>query len=130
MPKPELGIRTLAMGMAWLMLFGPSTEHPTYVFLAPSLACALTRTHSFTWISLLLYLASILVLVLGWSALTEGIQNVVPWTLTALPGGTTLFTIWLVAASWPSRDCDGPSGADRLTLAMAQNEGVARQLTA
>jgi hypothetical protein len=37
---------TLAMGTGWLMLFGPSIEYPTYVFLTPFLAWAVLRTDS------------------------------------------------------------------------------------
>ena len=34
---------TLAMGLAWLMLFGPAVEHATYGFLAPVLAWAVVQ---------------------------------------------------------------------------------------
>ena len=34
---------TLAMGLAWLMLFGPAVEHATYVFLTPVLNWALLQ---------------------------------------------------------------------------------------
>ena len=35
---------TLGLGCAWLMLFGPATEHATFAFLAPSLAAGRRST--------------------------------------------------------------------------------------
>jgi hypothetical protein len=86
---------TLAMGAAWLMLFGPSIEHPTYVFLAPALNWALLRTDGprGRW---LLAPAFVLVTFVGWGAVERAWADAVPALLTALPVGSALFLVWLI----------------------------------
>jgi hypothetical protein len=88
---------TLGLGTAWLMVFGPASEHATYVFLAPSLAWALVDTRSWPRGRYLILSAGILILALGWGALAR-------WTtadllLAALPVGTLLFATWFVGYS-------------------------------
>jgi hypothetical protein len=91
---------TLSAGMAWLMLFGPAIEHATYVFLAPSLAWAVIQREEWSHGRLLIGTAAVLVLVLGWGALSR--QATAAWPsggsllLIALPVGTALFLLWLV----------------------------------
>ena len=85
----------LSMGCAWSMLFGPATEHPTYVFLAPFLAWAFVERARWPRWKWLLTLSSVLVFVLGWRALTVHWWQSFPWFLTALPLGTSLFMGWL-----------------------------------
>lgn len=110
---------TLAMGTCWLMLFGPATEHPTYVFLAPFLAWALTlRNTSYRW---LLILSGVFILVLGWRAVTASFWNVAPWLILTLPVGTLCFTIWLMVSDWTSQvpeEC--PHGSSQLPEPLTQ----------
>jgi alpha-1,2-mannosyltransferase len=77
---------TLSMGMAWLMLFGPSVEHSTYVFLAPSLAWGFLDCQAWPRGRWLFVLAFWLIAALGWE----------PSFLIALPLGAMLFAIWLI----------------------------------
>ncbi len=127
--ESELAIRTLGMGMAWLMLLGPSTEHPTYVFLAPSLALALHHKQ-LGWRRVVLWLSACLILVLGWSSLTEPIQNLYPWTLTALPVGTLLYVVWLIAYATPSAQQNSFAAPGGLTLTVTEDQGVSSKLAA
>jgi hypothetical protein len=90
---------TLSAGMAWLMLFGPAIEHATYVFLAPMLAWAVVQREEWPRGRLLIGAASVLILVLGWGAVSR--QASVAWPaggpllVAALPVGTGLFLLWL-----------------------------------
>jgi hypothetical protein len=86
----------LAMGVAWLMLFGPATEHATYVFLAPVLSWAVLRRGGLPRGRRLIGAAFVLVMILGWDALGRSVTEAAPVLLTALPVGTTLFTFWLI----------------------------------
>jgi hypothetical protein len=91
--------RTLAVGMAWLMLFGPSSEHATYVFLAPVLCWAFLAAGQETWRRVLIGTAFALVMLLGWGSLTRPWLDALPVLLLALPLGTALFVVWLVPVS-------------------------------
>ena len=73
--RRSLVLVTLGMGTAWLMLFGPSIEHPTYVFLAPVLAWAAVQGVEWKPGRWLLVPALVLILILGWGALTEPFQE-------------------------------------------------------
>jgi hypothetical protein len=90
---------TLSAGMAWLMLFGPAVEHATYVFLAPMLAWAVVQREEWPGGRLLIGTASVLILLLGWGAVSR--QAAVAWPavgpllVAALPVGTGLFLLWL-----------------------------------
>jgi Glycosyltransferase family 87 len=87
---------TLAMGMAWLMLFGPAVEHPTYAFLAPFLAWALLEGPTWPggrWPSIIAFL---LIAVFGWQPLIHPLLGRLPLLLAALPAGTALFAAWLI----------------------------------
>lgn len=88
----------LAMGFAWLMLFGPAVEHATYVFLAPVLAWAWLERGAWPRGRWLITLAMVLVLVLGWGAVTRALLPAAPAVLAALPFGTSLFVVWLLGA--------------------------------
>ncbi|HVS35229.1 MAG TPA: glycosyltransferase family 87 protein [Gemmataceae bacterium] len=79
----------LAMGLAWLMLFGPAVEFPSYVFLTPVLIWALLEYRGSC--RHLVVAAFVLVMLLGWA------PAVTPALLTVLPMGTTLFMCWLIA---------------------------------
>jgi hypothetical protein len=61
----ELALATLGMGAVWLLLFGPAPEHPTYVFLAPSLAAAAVEP-GFRRGRNLILASAVLILGLGW----------------------------------------------------------------
>ena len=88
--------RTVAGGMAWLMLFGPAVEHASYVFLAPVLCWAILESRRNAGRRVLIGAAFALVMVLGWGSLTRPLLDTVPALLAALPVGTALFAGWLV----------------------------------
>jgi hypothetical protein len=87
---------TLGLGTAWLMLFGPAVEHPTYTFLAPSLAWALLEGSAWRRGRWLIASAFVLIAVLGWEPLVHPLLSRMPLLLAALPVGTALFAVWLV----------------------------------
>ena len=87
---------TLSMGLAWLMLFGPAVEHATYVFLAAPLMWALLEPRAWPHGRGLIWASFMLIMVLGWGAVTRMLAPDWPIVLTALPAGTSLFAIWLV----------------------------------
>lgn len=89
---------TLGIGCAWLLLFGPATEHPTYVFLAPSLAYALLARDVWPRGRWLAIASFVLVILLGWNGAARPFSEQVPLVLTALPLGTALFAAWLVGS--------------------------------
>ena len=87
---------TLAMGCAWLMLFGPAVEHATYVFLAAPLSWALLERAAWPRGRWLAWAAFVLVMVFGWGSLTRPFVATLPVVLLALPIGTALFIVWLI----------------------------------
>jgi hypothetical protein len=89
----------LGLGMAWLLLFGPAAEHATFVFLAPWLAWAVVQRGLWPAGRPLADAAAVLVLLLGWGALTEPFAGAFPWALTALPLGAALCAAWLVGVA-------------------------------
>jgi hypothetical protein len=113
---------SLSAGMAWLMLFGPAVEHATYVFLAPMLAWAVVQHEEWPAGRLLIGAAAVLILVLGWGAVSR--QASVAWPaggpllVAALPVGTSLFLLWLAGYSasrrlQPPHDWPAFGGQDR-----------------
>lgn len=90
----ELVTATLALGTGWMMLLGPAVEPPTYVFLAPLLAWAVLDAEAWPAGRRLVGTAFVLVMVLGWSALTRPFWNVLPWLAVSLPLGSALFLLW------------------------------------
>lgn len=105
----------LAMGMAWLMLFGPATEHATYVFLAPFLIWAFLERDARPADRLLIGPALFLVLFPAWDAVGRSVPALTSVLLTALPAGTTLFTLWLIRRA---------GSAASQTLEVPEREGV------
>jgi hypothetical protein len=103
---------TLALGggTGWLLLVGPSVEHPTFVLLAPTLIWGLLQSRH--W---LIGLASFLILVLGWGALTDPFVALTPWVLIPLPLGTSLYLVWLLW-SGPNQSGILPPSRDPATL--------------
>jgi hypothetical protein len=91
---------TLGMGMAWLMVFGPAVEHPTYTFLAPPLAWALLEGAAWPRGRWLIGTAFVLVAVLGWEPVVHPLVGRLPLLLAALPAGAALFAVWLVGYAW------------------------------
>ena len=86
----------LAMGLGWLMLFGPAVEHPSYVFLAPVLNWALLERDAPRPARWFAASAFVLVMLLGWDAIGRAVPALAPALLAVLPIGTTLFTCWLI----------------------------------
>jgi hypothetical protein len=87
---------TFGIGLAWLMVFGPAVEHATHVFLAPVLAGALLD-RAWPRGRPVITAAAVLILLLGWGALTRPLMDTMPVLLTTLPVGAALFALWLVA---------------------------------
>jgi hypothetical protein len=116
-PRPLIAL-TLAMGLAWLMLFGPSIEHATYPFLAPVLAWAAVQRCNWRPARPLAVVSVVLVLVFGWGALLRSLPAAEPYLLAALPVGTTLFAAWLCgyAATLTTREAISPISNARLRL--------------
>jgi hypothetical protein len=87
---------TLSMGLTWLMLFGPAVEHATYVFLTPPLLWALLEPQAWPNGRGLIGASFLLIMVLGWGAVTRLLAPNWPIVLTTLPVGTALFALWLI----------------------------------
>jgi hypothetical protein len=114
------------------MLFGPAVEHATYVFLAPPLLWALLERRAWPHGRGLIWASFLLIMVLGWGAVTRRLAPDWPIVLTALPAGTALFTLWLVGYARNNRiETQGsplPSGEprfpipDRLTPCMERRD--------
>lgn len=96
--RRELILRTLGVGSAWLMLFGPAIEYQTYVFLAPFLAAAVVDPDARPAVRALNVAASVLILGLGWGALSLRLAPAFPAILTVLPAGTFLYALGLALA--------------------------------
>jgi hypothetical protein len=88
---------TMGLSTAWLMVFGPASEHATYVFLAPSLAWAIVDAHTWPRGRFLILSAGVLILALGWGVLAR--WTAVDLLLVTLPVGTLLFATWFVGYS-------------------------------
>ncbi len=101
--RRQLVLRTLGTGAAWLMLFGPAVEAPTYVFLAPFLAAAAVDPAARRAGRALAVVATVLVLGLGWGELTVRLVPELPVILAALPTGTALFAAGLLLEEPASR---------------------------
>jgi hypothetical protein len=96
--RRQLISRVLGVAAAWLMLFGPASEHATYVFLAPFLAAAVVDPGARTSARTLFAAAAALVLTLGWGAVSLRVAAVFPAVLAALPAGAALFAAGLALA--------------------------------
>jgi len=111
----RLTTEVLAMGLAWLMLFGPAVEQATYVFLTPVLTWALLERDGPPGGRRLVVSAFVLIMLLGWGFAARPVTAAAPVMLAALPVGTTLFVLWLVgygfAAPVGSRFKPGEPGA-------------------
>jgi hypothetical protein len=86
---------TLGMGLAWLMLFGPAVEFPTYIMLTPLVAWAALEAHACRQGRWLATSALMSVLVLPWGPLTDWLLGT-HLQLAALPIGTILFATWVI----------------------------------
>jgi len=87
---------TLGMGLAWLMLFGPAVEFPTYIMLTPLMAWAALEAHARRQGRWLATAALVCVVVLPWRPLAFDWPLAARLQLAALPLGTILFAAWLV----------------------------------
>lgn len=97
-PVRERVTLTLGIGTGWLLLFGPSVEHATFVLLAPVLLWAVLDDGSY-----LLGAAAVLILVLGWGALTGPLLPWCPWLVACLPLGTLLYLVGLLGRGQRTR---------------------------
>ncbi len=115
--QQRLVTETLTLGSAWLMLFGPSVEHATYAFLAPFLAWSLLAKDGVLPSRCLKWAGGLLILVLGWDAVSWPLLPLAPWLIAALPLGTACLVVGMLFEV-----CLGPRGA------LAPGETRARRL--
>ena len=94
--KVELTFRSIALGMIWVLLFGPASEFPTFAFIAPFLGWAWLERKTWNKGEPLLLISIVLILVLGWQNFTFPLKNHLPALLSALPLGTLCFALWLI----------------------------------
>ena len=102
LPPVDWYPRTLALGLAWLMVFGPATELPTYGLFAPMLCWAFVR--QFTNVqncrlngqSFILTVSFAFLLVLAQREFTIFFAPAFPVILSAAPIGSIIFIIWLI----------------------------------
>jgi len=94
-------LETLAMGLGWLMLFGPAVESASFAFLAPVVAWAVVQPGTGPVRRSLAGVSAFLILILGWNAVGGLLRPVFPAVLGALPLGTCLILLWLVTRSRP-----------------------------
>lgn len=94
--KVELTFRSIAMGMLWILLFGPASEFPTFAFIAPFLGWAWLERKTWNKGEPLLLTSLVLILFLGWQNFTFPLRNHLPVLLCALPLGTFCFALWLI----------------------------------
>jgi hypothetical protein len=99
-----LATAALGAGLAWLMLFGPSVEHATYVFLTPVLAWAWLERNVWPRGRALITAAVVLIFLLGWGIVGRSLAPWTPLAEAALPLGTSLFALWLIGAAWSDRN--------------------------
>ncbi len=90
----ELVTITLGIGMAWLMIFGPAVEFPTYVFLAPLVSWGVLESGARRHGVILAVAAWLLTTIVPY--VTVSGSGPVSFLLAALPCGTALFAIWLL----------------------------------
>jgi hypothetical protein len=100
----QLMIHTLNIGSAWILLFGPAVEFPTYVFLAPLLAAAVVDGDAPVLSRSLAIAATGLILTFGWGATSLTLAAAWPCVLTALPVGTALFAVGQIWSALPRFD--------------------------
>jgi hypothetical protein len=84
---------TMGMGLAWLMLFGPAVEAPTYVMLAPFVIWAALAYRQGRWLAMAALACFVL---LSWRQLAKDWPLAAQMQLAVLPVGTILFAAWLV----------------------------------
>ena len=94
--KVELIFRSIALGMIWILLFGPASEFPTFAFIAPFLGWAWLERKTWNKGEPLLLTSLVFILVLGWQNFTFPLRNHLPVLLSALPTGTICFALWLI----------------------------------
>ncbi len=94
--KVELIFRSIALGMVWILLFGPASEFPTFAFIAPFLGWAWLERKTWDNGKFLLTASLLLILFLGWQNFTFPLRNHLPVLLSALPAGTICFAFWLI----------------------------------
>lgn len=87
---------TLSGGVAYLMLFGPATEFPTYVLLAPLTAYAVLDAIECRRGMVLAGAAWVLTAVLPWNATTGQFQDDLPIFFIVLPAGAACAMLWLL----------------------------------
>jgi len=91
---------TLGGGCAYLMLFGPATEFPTFVILAPLTAYAVVDALAFGRNRFLAGAAWVLTAVLPWNATTGQFQDALPILFAVLPAGAACAMLWLIVHAW------------------------------
>lgn len=93
---------TLAIGLVWLMLFGPAVESAGFAFLAPVLAWAVVEPGTSRARRALALLAAGLILVVGCHAVSSLLRPSFPVVVATLPLGTCLVLVWLLTRPRPN----------------------------
>ena len=95
-------LETLAIGLVWLMLFGPAVEWAGFAFLAPVLVWAVVEPATARVRQTLALLAAGLILVVGCHPVSMLLRPVLPGGVVGdLPLGTCLVLVWLLTRSRP-----------------------------
>jgi hypothetical protein len=95
-PREALTL-TMSLGVAWLLMFGPAIEFNTYILLAPLLSCALLGGFLEKKGRPLIAAAFVLTTFLGAGAVERALTPISVLFTAALPCGTALFVVWLIA---------------------------------
>jgi hypothetical protein len=124
-PGGERAALVLGLGTCWLMLLGPSSEPPTYIFLAPALAWGTVQRDRWPAGRGWAIAAALLVLGPGWGGLTRPWWDACPLLLLPLPAGAGCLAVWLVGQAVRSRRdhsaCTGWSPSDRIVSSAAES---------
>ena len=92
---------TLAMGAAWVVIFGPGIEYNTYVVLAPAVSWAVLTAFVRGRGRLLVCAAFVMTNVLGMGAIQRSMERLCMATQFIMPVGAFLFIIWLIVYMRP-----------------------------
>jgi hypothetical protein len=87
---------TLAIGLAYLMLFGPAVEAPTYAIAAPLMAWALIESVDTRFARPLTVLGVATIALLGSGDVQRAVGAHVRFVTAALPMGTAMIALWLI----------------------------------
>ncbi len=97
LPTAQLAACTVAIWASWQLLFGPGSERPTYIILAPMTAWAVVKAFMDGRGRTLAIAATAMTSLLGAGGIERLFLNVTPTALAMQPLGVVVFIAWLVA---------------------------------